>query len=186
MPQLDKFTYFTPFFWFCLFLFTFYVGLKFFLPLNLKLFLLSNKWAFSTDRFLLKVYFYFFIFARALIQNITILLAHPLFGFGILPSEISLLESYLNQPHQDPEWVEFVRQGLQTPSLSPRAYEVMMRDFLNTELCFSTREQIFSMYKLIFYGREDPKFFIDPIDLDCILHVSVERIEFNHSALSEV
>lgn len=42
------------------------------------------------------------------------------------------------------------------------------------------------MYKPFFYGREDPQFFIDPIDLDCILHVSLERIEFNHSALSEV
>lgn len=42
------------------------------------------------------------------------------------------------------------------------------------------------MYKLIFYGREDPQFFIDPIDLDCILHVSLERIEFYHPALSEV
>ncbi|KAL8198166.1 hypothetical protein R6Q57_029974 [Mikania cordata] len=27
MPQLDKFTYFTQFFWLCLFLFTFYIAI---------------------------------------------------------------------------------------------------------------------------------------------------------------
>ena len=192
MPQLDKFTYFTPFFWFCLFLFTVYIGKKFVLPFHLqeKLYLLylTNS-RFRQIVFFFKFCFFFFILTRTsflLIQTIKILLAQQAFYFGILPSEIDLLEFYLNQPHQDPEWVEFVRQRLETPSLSPRAYEVMVRDFLNTELCFSTREQICSMYKQIFYGREDPKFFIDPIDLDCILHVSIERIEFHHSALSEI
>lgn len=42
------------------------------------------------------------------------------------------------------------------------------------------------MYKIIFYGREDPKFFIDPIDLDLILHVHLENVEFNLSALYQV
>ncbi|XLU64163.1 hypothetical protein S245_023372 [Arachis hypogaea] len=32
MPQLDQFTYFTQFFWFCLFLFTFYILIKVYLP----------------------------------------------------------------------------------------------------------------------------------------------------------
>ncbi|CDP19415.1 unnamed protein product [Coffea canephora] len=32
MLPLDPFTYFTQFFWSCLFLLTFYIGLKFFLP----------------------------------------------------------------------------------------------------------------------------------------------------------
>lgn len=105
---------------------------------------------------------------------------------AILPSEISLLDFYLNQPHQDPEWVEFVRQRLQSPRLSPTEYEVMVRDFLNTELCFASREQICSLYQIIFYGREDPESFIDPIDLEGILHLSLEKIEFNHSALSHV
>jgi len=36
MPQLDKFTYFTQFFWLCLFFFTFYISLKAFLPFNLE------------------------------------------------------------------------------------------------------------------------------------------------------
>ena len=62
----------------------------------------------------------------------------------------------------------------------------MVRDFLNTELCFSTREQICSMYQIFFYGREDPKFFIDPIDLDLILHVHLEGVEFNQTALHQV
>lgn len=62
----------------------------------------------------------------------------------------------------------------------------MVRDFLNTELCCATREQICSLYKIIFYGREDPKFFIDPIDLDCILHVHLENVELNQKALHQV
>ena len=68
----------------------------------------------------------------------------------------------------------------------PREYEVMVRQFLSTELCFATREQISSLYQLIFYGREDPKLFIDPSDLDFIVHVSLEKIEFNHTALCRV
>ncbi|KAL3507115.1 hypothetical protein ACH5RR_032497 [Cinchona calisaya] len=31
-----------------------------------------------------------------------------------LPSKLVLLEFYLNQAHQDPKWVEYVRQHLQT------------------------------------------------------------------------
>ena len=38
MPQLDKFTYFTQFFWFCLFFLTFYVLLKFSLDFQLRIF----------------------------------------------------------------------------------------------------------------------------------------------------
>jgi hypothetical protein len=59
----------------------------------------------------------------------------------------------------------------------------MVRDFLNTELCSATREQIFSLYKKCFYGREYPKLFIDPIDLELILYVHLENVEFNHKAL---
>nr|YP_009045810.1 orf189 [Batis maritima]AIC83413.1 orf189 [Batis maritima] len=112
-----------------------------------------------------------------LFHNMQMILYHSTF-FGILPSEIYLLEHYLNQPH--------VRQRLQTQRMSPRVYEVMVRDFLKTELCFATREQIFSLYKILFYGIEDPQFFIDPIDLDCLLHVHLEQIELNHKALSQV
>lgn len=106
--------------------------------------------------------------------------------FGILPCEMSLLNHYLDQPNQDPEWVEFVRQRLQTQNLSPSKYEVMVRDFLNTEMCVSTREQISVLYQILFYGREDPQFFIDPFDLDSIIHVYLEEIEFNHPALTKV
>lgn len=106
--------------------------------------------------------------------------------FGISPYELSLLDFYLEQPHQDPEWVQFVRNRLQTQGLSPEKYEVMVRDFLNTEACFATRDQISSLYQKIFYGRDDPSFFINPIDLDGIVHVYLEKIEFDQSALTQV
>lgn len=93
---------------------------------------------------------------------------------GILPSELYLLEFYLKQSHQDPEWVEYVHQVLKTTPIHSATYEVMVRDFLNTEFCFVTRDQICSLYQLIFYGREDPQFWIDPIDLDSILRVPFE------------
>jgi hypothetical protein len=119
-----------------------------------------------------------------LIENIhNIILLSPC---GILPSEMSLLEFYLSHPHQDPEWVEYVREVIRTTSIHSKTYEVMIRDFLNTELCFATRDQISSLFQLLFYGREDPKFWIDPIDLDCILRVHLEPLEFNHNALCQV
>lgn len=57
---------------------------------------------------------------------------------------------------------------------------------METEFCFTTRDQISSLYQLIFYGREDPQFFIDPQDLDSILRVHLEPLEFNHPALCQV
>lgn len=62
--------------------------------------------------------------------------------FCILPSELGLLDHYMSQPDQDPEWVEFVRQSLETPGLSPQVYEVMVRDFLEKEFCFTTRDPL--------------------------------------------
>ncbi|KAH0642258.1 hypothetical protein KY285_033120 [Solanum tuberosum] len=47
-------------------------------------------------------------------------------------------------------------------------------------------DQISSLYQLIYYGREDPQFFIDPQDLDSILRVHLEPFEFNHPALCQV
>lgn len=108
------------------------------------------------------------------------------FPHNILPSEISLLHFYLNQPNHDPEWVEYVRHKLQTQGLSSRVYEVMVRDFLNTEMCFETQNKIIYLYQILFYGREEPSFFIDPIDLDFILRVHLEDIAFEHSALTQV
>nr|UQW93793.1 ATP synthase F0 subunit 8 [Camellia sinensis] len=191
MPQLDKFTYFTQFFWSCLFLFTFYIGRKFFFPFHLgeRLYFiyLFNK-RFQQIVFCFQLLFLFFICFRVsslLYHNLKMVFFQKTI-FGILPCEMSLLNHYLNQPNQDPEWVEFVRQGLQTQSLSPSQYEVMVRDFLNTEMCVSTREKISVLYQILFYGREDPQFFIDPIDLDYIIHVYLEKKEFNHPALAEV
>lgn len=79
-----------------------------------------------------------------------------------------------------------MRQRLQSHALSPRVYDILVRDFLHTQFCDSTRDQICSLYKILFYGRENPKFFIDPIDLDLILHVHLDKIEFNLSALHQV
>ncbi|CAH9118082.1 unnamed protein product [Cuscuta epithymum] len=62
----------------------------------------------------------------------------------------------------------------------------MVRNFLETEFCFATRDQISSLYQLIFYSREDPQLFIDPIDLDSILRVHLEPLEFDHPALCQV
>jgi len=49
-----------------------------------------------------------------LFQNLNNMLFYQHTILGILPSEIALLDFYLNQAHQDPEWVEYVRQRLQT------------------------------------------------------------------------
>jgi len=105
--------------------------------------------------------------------------------FGILPSEFNLLDFFLNQPHQEQEWVQLVRRRIQNP-ISSLEYELFVRDVLNIEMCYSTQEKKISMYKVLFYNREDPRFFILPSDLSLILHVHLEDIFFNHSALSEV
>ena len=188
MPQLDQFTYFTQFFWSCLFLFTFYIPKKrsFHLEARLFIFYLGSI-RFQRILFFLKWSFFCLFFLRnffLLVQTISVLLYHTPFLF-ILPSELNLLEGYLNEA-QDPEWVEFVRQRLQIQNHAPRIYESLVRDFINTELCFSTRDKICSMYKLLFYSREDQKFWVDPIDLDCILHVHLEGVEFNLPALHQV
>lgn len=59
----------------------------------------------------------------------------------------------------------------------------MVRDLLNTEMCFATREKIASLYGVIFYGREDPQLFITRKDLESIIHLHLENIEFEHPAL---
>nr|QHB79552.1 hypothetical protein [Sesuvium portulacastrum] len=180
MPQLDQFTYFTQFFWLCLF----YVILRFFNIDERLYFIYVKNSAFQRVVFYLKCFLIFFLIMRAgflLWHNLNHILLSPC---GILPSELNLLEFYLKQ--SDPEWVEYVHQVLKTTPIHSATYEVMVRDFLNTEMCFVTRDQISSLYQLIFYGREDPQFFIDPQDLDFILRVHLEPFEFNHPALCRV
>jgi len=193
MPQLDKFTYFTQFFWSCLFLFTFYGVFVFFCPLHLQAKVFSKYYSnLHMQRlvFVLKFCVFFLIFVRGgflFFHNMSALF-YPQTLFGILPSELALLDHYLKQPHQDPEWVEFARHRLQDRSLSPVEYERIVRDLINTELCFSTQDQIASLYQILFYGRTDPKFFIDPQDLDLIIRVHLESksIEFDHAALCQI
>nr|WMB96653.1 hypothetical protein [Solanum melongena]WMB96733.1 hypothetical protein [Solanum melongena] len=191
MPQLDKFTYFTQFFWSCLFLFTFYIPRSYILNLKYKMiFLYITNPLFPRILFYLKLLFLFFFLVRTglvLWNNLyLLLLTHTV--LGILPADLDLLGFYLNQPNQDPEWVQYVRERVITGrgSLSPRAYEAMVRDFLNTEMCCATRNQVSSLYIHIFYGIEDSRFWIDPQDLEKILKVHLERVEFDHSALGEI
>ncbi|PHT95903.1 hypothetical protein T459_03785 [Capsicum annuum] len=183
MPQLDKFTSFTQFFWSCLF-YVIIVLLRF-LNIDERLYFLYVKnSAFQRVVLYLKFFVIFFIIMRAgflLWHNYNHILLSPC---GILPSELNLLEFYLKQ--SDPEWVEYVHQVLKTTPIHSATYEVMVRDFLNTEMCFVTRDQISSLYQLIFYGREDPQLFIDPQDLDSILKLHLEPLEFNHPALCQV
>ena len=88
MPQLDKFTYFTQFFWSCLFLFTFYLGSKLNIARRLSLLYLIHP-AFQRVVFWLKSLFFFFVLIRT-----GFLLWHNLHGllwphqtlFMVLPS----------------------------------------------------------------------------------------------------
>ena len=45
---------------------------------------------------------------------------------------------------------------------------------------------IISLYKTIFYGREDPLMFIPSNDLDLLLRTALEGFEFDQTALSEI
>lgn len=85
----------------------------------------------------------------------------------VLPSECQLLDRYFNLPGQDPEWIQFVRERLETSP--PAEFETRFRSFMNIELCSSTRDMILDLYKVIFYGREDPLVFIPSNDLDLVL-----------------
>lgn len=58
--------------------------------------------------------------------------------------------------------------------------------FMKMELCAATREQIRTLYKIIFFGRQDPLLFIPESDLDYILRSYLEPIQLNHPALFEV
>ena len=102
---------------------------------------------------------------------------------NILPSECQLLDFYLNQPGQDPDWVQFV-------------YERLLRHPLNSkflwnlhiEFCSSTREQIINLYIIQCYGREDPFIWIQINDLDFLLRRADEKenIDYNLNALSQI
>jgi hypothetical protein len=98
------------------------------------------------------------------------------------------LEHYLRQPHQDPQWVEFVKIRLQTHGLSPAAYEQMFRNFLNTELCFSVREHILELYTILFYGGPDPQFWLKSSDLKIIIagHLETLNVEFDLVSLCQI
>jgi hypothetical protein len=189
MPQLDKFTYFTQFFWLCLFFFTFYIVKKllFHLEGRVYFFYVMNA-RFQQIVFCFELILFFFLCFRGsslLYHNLKmVLFQNTIFGIG--PLEMNLLNHYLNQPNQDPEWLEYVRDCFRTTSPYLRQYDIMVRNFLNYYNCETTREQINHIYQIIYYGREAPQFLIEPIDLDGIIRVYLEKWEFNQAALTEV
>jgi len=182
-------TSFTQFFWSCLFFCTLCIVKKLlFHLLGRVYFLYIMNPRFQQIVFCLEFLFFFFLCLRGgslLYHNLKMVLFQNTI-FGITPYEMNLLFHYLNQPNQDPEWVEFVGRKLQNQSLSPSQYEGLVRDFLDTEMCVATREKISLLYQVLFYGREDPQSFINPFDLHCIIGVHLESIELNHRALSDI
>jgi hypothetical protein len=189
MPQLDKFTYFTQFFWLCLFFFTFYIVKKllFHLEGRVYFFYVMNA-RFQQIVFCFELILFFFLCFRGsslLYHNLKMVLFQNTI-FGISPFEMDLLNHYLNQPNQDPEWLKYVRDCLGTTSPYLRQYDIMVRNFLDYYNCETTREQITQIYQIIYYGREAPQFLIEPIDLDGIIRVYLEKWEFNQAALTEV
>lgn len=102
----------------------------------------------------------------------------------VLPSECQLLDRYFHLPGQDPEWIPFVRERLETSP--PAEFETRFRSLFHIELCSSTLDMILDLYKVIFLGREDPLVFIPINDLDRCLRSALESCEFDQTALSEI
>lgn len=61
----------------------------------------------------------------------------------VLPSECQLLDFYLRQPRQDPEWIQFVHE--RRSLCPPVEFEARFQSFLNIELCTSTREMVIDL-----------------------------------------
>jgi hypothetical protein len=182
-------TRFTQFFWSCLFLFTLSILRKvlFHLEGRVYFFYVMNA-RFQQIVFCLEFLFFFFLCFRGgslLYHNLKMVLFQNTI-FGITPFEMDLLNHFLNQPNQDPEWLEYVRDCFRTTSPYHRQYDIMVRNFIHSYNCETTREQISHIYQIIYYGREAPQFLIEPIDLDGIIRVYLEKWEFNPAALTEV
>lgn len=111
---------------------------------------------------------------------------NELLFWGVMPTsvDVQLLNQYLRSPEQDPKWVQFVHESLRNcPQTElPRRFQ----SFMNIEMCTSTNKQIISLYQMIFYGREDPRSFIRPTDLECIVRVALEPYQFNGRDLSKI
>lgn len=108
--------YFTPFFWFCLFPFTVYIGREFVLPFHLKeklyLLYITNR-RFQQMIFWLKSLFLIFLLLRAsflLVQNWEALF-FPSNLFCMLPHERAPLEIPEGDVTQDQLWNELDRRS---------------------------------------------------------------------------
>nr|UDH53957.1 ATP synthase F0 subunit 8 [Hemerocallis citrina] len=206
MPQLDKFTYFTQFFWLCLILFTFYIPIcndgdgvlgisrilklrnislkvkDFIFRMELSLFfkLLFN----NNFRMILVILKFLFLCCFLYFRIISPFLGFASF-FGVLPMpiEISILEGYLQLPEQDPLWLDFVRERLST--CPPSELTAQISSFLSIERCFACKAEIISLFSTLYFSREDicplPPFFIEKIVND-----SLSEVEFSQESLSTI
>ncbi len=82
--------------------------------------------------------------------------------------------------------MHFVFEKLNECRNIPTEFEARFQSFLNIELCASTREMIIDLYKTLFYGREDPLFFIPTRDLDLLLRAALGSFDFDQAALNEI
>ncbi|KAM1633706.1 hypothetical protein TB2_011681 [Malus domestica] len=57
---------------------------------------------------------------------------------------------------------------------------------MRLEFYVSIPEMVISLFKTIFFGRDDPLLFIPAEDLDLLLRVALENVEFDQKALSEI
>lgn len=104
----------------------------------------------------------------------------------VLPTGWDLLNFYLNQPGQDPEWVHFVHERLAECINIPEQLAGRFQSFLNIELCTSTRGMIIECFKILFFGWEDHLLFIPSQDLDHLLRAALAGYEFDHETLLEI
>jgi len=151
--------------------------IRFFLYLSFFRLLRSLVLVFFVSRLLVFIYFAF--------HNMRSFILGPLF-MHVLPSEVQLLDFYLGQPWQDPEWVHFVYERMAECTNLPAQFGARFQSFMNIELCTSTRDMIIELYKTIFYGKEDPLLFIPRHDLDLFLRAALGSFDFDQAALSEI
>nr|QWQ49915.1 hypothetical protein [Zelkova schneideriana] len=100
MPQLDKFTYFTQFFWLCWFV---WFGRRLYLPSHIEariyFFYMRRKWLHTL-----------FIFSKFLVFGVFLLHAYSLFEhsvqlwFGVLPNPNPIIQLPAQEVQQDALW----------------------------------------------------------------------------------
>nr|WFQ81693.1 ATP synthase F0 subunit c [Coptis chinensis] len=133
------------------------------LEVGIYFFLLRNKAFFWLLRFITSLLFFLFVFLRIVYPVLGVLetllsSVSPFFfssGCPVLAtgSDLALLEGYLSLPRQDAGWVEFVRDRLATSP--PEELNARIHSFLNIELCGKTKENIYGIFRSIYYTQGD-------------------------------